>query len=358
MNGPRPPRSGALRTSVVICAYTVDRWGQLQDAVSSVLAQRLPVEEVIVVIDHNAELLDLATARWTALNEDGPVVRVIASRGARGLSGARNSGVAAAAGEIVAFLDDDARADAAWSEWLLSPYADPSVIATGGAAEAALEAPRPSWWPREFDWIVGCSYTGLPAGRAAVRNLIGANMSARRAVIVDVGGFPENVGRVGTRPLGCEETDLFIRVGQRWPEARVVYEPRARVHHCVPAARLSWHYFRSRCYAEGLSKATVASRVGSDRALASERSYVLRVLPRGMAHGLRDACRGEEGAVLRAMAIAAGLGVTTAGYARGRLAGLVKAPFSPRCPLSAAESVPAAGPNAEPAAGPNAEVAA
>lgn len=301
--------------SVVICAYTLDRWGDLHRAVDSVLAQRPSVRDVVVVVDHNPQLLERAQLRWDGA---GTGIRVLPSQGARGLSGARNTGVHASCSEIVAFLDDDAVADERWVERLLAPYGDPSVAACGGAATAAVAGSRPSWWPVEFDWVVGCSYLGLPTGTATVRNLIGANMSARRSMLVDLGGFSEGLGRVGTRPAGCEETDLFIRLVQRWPEALIVYEPAAGVRHTVPAARLSWRYFRRRCFAEGLSKASVAVRVGPRDALASERTYTLKVLPRGMANGVRGACRGEEGAGRRAMAIGAGLAMTTAGYIWGQ----------------------------------------
>ena len=309
--------------SVVICAYTLDRWAQLQRAVASVQSQRPPAREILVVIDHNAELLERARVRWgpapQAGRGSGPPVRVLASEGAPGLSGARNTGVNACSADVVAFLDDDAEADEGWIERLSAPYADPEVAACGGAATAALSDLRPGWWPVEFDWVVGCSYVGLPTSTANVRNLIGANMSVRRALLVDLGGFQEGIGRVGCRPLGCEETDLFIRLAQRWPTARIVYEPAAGVRHAVTPARLSWRYFRSRCFAEGLSKASVASRVGSQHALAAERSYTLKVLPAGMARGLRDACRGQRGGGLRAMAIGAGLAMTTAGYVTGQL---------------------------------------
>ena len=316
--------------SVVICAYTLDRWVDLQRSVESVVAQRPSAREIIVVVDHNAELLERAHSRW---GKPGPVavddsvcrVRVIANQGARGLSGARNTGVAVSCSEIVAFLDDDAEAEQGWIERLLAPYSDPRVAACGGAAMAALVAERPNWWPVEFDWVVGCSYLGLPTRTATVRNLIGANMSARRAVLVDLDGFPEGIGRVGTRPVGCEETDLFIRLAQRWPVALILYEPAAVVRHTVPVARLSWRYFRRRCFAEGLSKAKVAARVGRRQALSSERSYTLRVLPRAMARGLRGACRGEAGAGRRAVAIGAGLALTTAGYVCGQLATSVAA---------------------------------
>lgn len=328
--------------SVVICAYTLDRWDAIQRAVRSVLAQGRPILEIILVIDHNPGLLARAEASWPERDGDGhtPAVRVVANTGSQGLSGARNTGVELATSEIVAFLDDDAEAERDWIERLIAPYADPSVVACGGAAVAALDVPRPAWWPIEFDWIVGCSWLGLPTVSTEVRNLIGANMSARREAIVAAGGFPEGIGRVGVNPVGCEETVLCIRLVQLAPGARIVYEPSARVRHTVPADRLSWRYFRSRCFAEGMSKAKVAARVGTRQALASERTYTLRVLPHGIMRGLLGACRGERGAAQRALAIGAGLTITTAGYVRGRLAS--------SHPKPATEAIPTTAPAADP----------
>ena len=297
-----------MEASVVVCAYDLGRWDRTVEAVRSVLAQEPAVAEVLVVIDHNPDLLAQAQDKWPDLP-----VRVAPNSGARGLSGARNTGVAMSTSEVVAFLDDDAVAEPTWIGRLLAAYADESVVACGGRVEPVLGAARPGWWPAEFDWVVGCSYVGLPTVRADVRNVIGANMSARRAAVVGAGGFQEGIGRIGTRPVGCEETDLLIRLGDSRVGARVVYEPAAVVHHWVPPARLSWHYFRARCVAEGFSKAQVTASVGSERALASERSYTLKVLPRGMARAV------AHGAPLRALAIATGLALTSAGYVRGRL---------------------------------------
>jgi GT2 family glycosyltransferase len=294
--------------SVVICAYDLGRWEQLVAAVESIGAQSRPVREVVVVIDHNPPLLARAQQAFRPR-----FVRVVPSDGRPGLSGARNTGVAAASSDIVAFLDDDATAEPMWIERLVEPYAEPLVLACGGAVVPAMQAPRPPWWPAEFDWVIGCSYVGMPTERADVRNVIGANMSARRRSLLEIGGFPEGIGRVGARPVGCEETDLYIRLARLVPGARIVYEPAARVHHTVPAARLSWRYFQARCLAEGLSKALVARRVGSADALSSERAHALKVLPAGMARALR------EGAPRRALANASGLALTTAGYVGGRV---------------------------------------
>lgn len=298
---------------MVICAYTERRWEDLSAAVQSALEQTERPLEVIVVCDHNGELLARVRAEM-------PSVLALANEERRGLSGARNTGVRAASGEIVAFLDDDATAAPDWLERLLEPYQDDRVMGVGGAVEPLWPSARPSLFPAEFDWVVGCSYRGLPTRRSPVRNPIGANMSLRREVFATVGGFLTDVGRVGTWPLGCEETELCIRVRRRIPRSVIVYEPRARVRHRVTDERLRWRYFGARCYSEGLSKAVVARHAGSHDGLASERSYATRTLPRGVARGLADAAlRGDGAGLGRAGAIVAGLGITTLGYAVGRL---------------------------------------
>ena len=72
--------------SVVICTYDVRRWSQLLAAVDSARAQTRVPDEVVVVVDHNEGL----EARARAELADAIVV---ANRGPRGLSGARNTGV-------------------------------------------------------------------------------------------------------------------------------------------------------------------------------------------------------------------------------------------------------------------------
>jgi cellulose synthase/poly-beta-1,6-N-acetylglucosamine synthase-like glycosyltransferase len=315
MQGP----TGTPATSVVICAYTMARWDLLRRAVRSVRSQTAPALEILLVVDHCPAMLSRA-------RELGDDVRVCANVEPRGLSGARNTGVAAARGDVVAFLDDDAAAAPDWLEHLTAPYGDPRVAGVGGRVVAEWEGGRPAWFPEEFDWVVGCSYTGLPSELAPVRNPIGANMSFRRESLVRVGGFSAAVGRVGARPRGCEETELSIRISRRDPASVVVLEPRAVVRHHVPAERSRWDYFWRRCWAEGCSKASVSQLTDARSALASERSYVRQTLPRGVVRGLADVVRrGEAVGISRSLAIVAGLGVTAAGYGVGR-AGLMANP--------------------------------
>jgi glycosyltransferase involved in cell wall biosynthesis len=298
--------------SVVICTWTGARWPELCEAVRSVAAQSHPPLETIVVVDHDATLLDRARAEL----ED---VVVIPNTEARGLSGARNSGLAVARGDIVAFLDDDAIAAPEWLWLLASEYEDEAVLGVGGAIEPVWEK-RPHWFPAEFGWVVGCTYRGLPRERAAVRNLIGASMSFRRELFSELGGFRNGIGRLGTRPVGCEETDFCLRVERARPDGCFIYQPLALVHHRVPEHRARWRYFLARCYGEGLSKALIVGAAGFRRGLAAERAYTASALTSGFGTALLAAVTfRDRSGFLRATAIAAGLMAAAAGFCSGHL---------------------------------------
>jgi GT2 family glycosyltransferase len=308
--------------SVVICAYTEARWDELTAAVQSVAHQTNAARETIVVIDHNDALLARAREAFTD-------AIVIANGARQGLSGARNTGVAVATGDVVAFLDDDATAERDWLEHLAAPYRDPNVLGVGGEILPAWQVGKPAFFPTEFYWVVGCTYTGLPDEQAEIRNMIGANMSVRRDVLNETGGFSDVIGRVGTRPVGCEETELCIRAKRGRPQGRFIYEPAATVHHLVPKSRSGWHYFVNRCWAEGLSKAVVSRLAGAQDGLSSERAHVLRTLPRGVWQGLVDARHGDRSGLARSAAIVLGLAVTTGGYLFGMVRGVKDVGGSP-----------------------------
>ena len=308
----RRETQSAPTLTVVLCAYTLDRWDDIRAAVDSLRRQTHRPAEVVLVSDHNDELLERSRAEF-------PDVAVVANTGPRGLSGARNTGVALATAEVVAFLDDDAAADPHWAERLLDAYSDSRVLGVGGGVAPSWRAPRPAWFPDEFLWVVGCSYEGLPGTRAEVRNPIGANMSFRREVFDVAGGFDANIGRLGKDAAGCEETEFSIRARRLLPEGRILVEPAATCLHNVTSERVSRSYFRRRCRAEGRSKALVSRLTDPGSALASERVYMVRTLPRGIARGLRDLARGDRSGGARAWAIVEGTALTVSGYVVGRL---------------------------------------
>lgn len=314
MSSVLPEGSAVPRTvAVVVCAYTMDRWVDVVEAYESLVKQVRPADEVVLVIDHNEDLLK-------ALQITFPSAHIIPNTSVQGLSGARNTGVDATTSDIVLFLDDDAKAEPDWVARLLAVFDEPGVQGVAGHAEANWpKVGKPAWFPEEFLWVVGCSYRGLPTRRADVRNPIGSSMGFTRAALERTGGFTTGIGRIGTHPVGAEETELSIRLRQADPSARIVLEPAAIVHHRVSEPRLALKYYMSRCYWEGVSKAVISGDVGAGDALAAERSYTTKVLPLAVVRGLRDLLRGDVGGLGRAGAVVVGFGLTGLGYVRGLL---------------------------------------
>ena len=140
-------RTQAGDISVVICAHTEARWEQLVRAVESLRRQSLAPREILVVIDHNLALADRACHQLAD-------TRVIENSGRHGISGARNSGIAAARGGVVAFLDDDATAAPDWLEQLLASYSSPSILGVGGAIEPHWQGRRPRWFPARWPHVL------------------------------------------------------------------------------------------------------------------------------------------------------------------------------------------------------------
>jgi len=306
--------SGPLTVSVVIAAYALDRWAYSSEAVTSVLAQSRPAQEIVVVIDHNPALLALAQRELPA------AVTVIANTGARGASGARNTGVAACHGDVLAFLDDDACASAGWLEALLRHFDHSGVVGAGGRLSPLWASSRPRWFPPEFDWTIGGSYHGMPETASFVRNVWSGNMAIRRTAFDAAGGFREDFGKVGSRSRP-EDTDLCLRAAAATSQGSWVYEPAGLAGHRVPPERATVRYFLRRCFHEGRGKADLAALDGAGESTSTERHYARHVLPRGIARGILDALRGDGSGALRSAAITAGLGVAAAGFAVGMLAG-------------------------------------
>lgn len=299
-----------MDVSVIVCAYSEERWDDLVSAVMSLEGQRKQPREIIVVIDHNESLFKRVKAQFEK-------AIVVENQNAVGLSGARNTGVSAAKSSIIAFIDDDAIAAPDWLENLCAGYADANVIGVGGAIEPMWPSDRPAWFPEEFYWVVGCVYRGMPQTPSAIRNMIGANMSFRREVFERVGNF--RLGKVGTRSRP-EETELCIRTRQQWPTGLFLYQPHAKVRHRVSANRINLKYFLTRCYDEGMGKASMVHFVGQEDGLSSEKAYTLGILPKGVARGFADAIfRGNAAGLARAFLILTGLIVTTLGYFAGTL---------------------------------------
>ncbi len=306
-----PSAPPGLSVSVVVCAYTMDRWDQIRDAVRSVGAQTHQPVELFLVVDHNRELFERAVREVPELLADRAVeVHVVENRFDSHLGGARTTAAELASGDVLAFLDDDAAAAPDWLERLVTDYADPGVVAVGGAPIPRYEVDRPRWIPYECNWVFGCAYRGLPTTRAPARHLIGANMSIRRAVLLSWGGFHSD---------NHDDMDLSHRAAHAHGRRSVVFDPAAVVVHYVPASRLTWDYFWRRCFYVNRGKAQAFRTMGGASNLNAEVAFGVRGLTRGLLEEARALARGDLYAPVRYGALVCALALGAAGTLVGRL---------------------------------------
>jgi glucosyl-dolichyl phosphate glucuronosyltransferase len=321
--------SSAISATVIIPAYTLDRWELLGDAVASVERQSRRPAELILCIDHNDELLIRSQERWARepseaafpiyvvanrFHQDeeaaGAHMRAHGSKRRFGAGWARNTGAELARGDVLVFLDDDASAESDWLERLLAPYDDRRTVAVGGAPLPKYATGRPKWFPANFDWVFGCAYEGMPTQLAPLAHLIGANMSVRRDAFEEVGGF---------HSIDFDDLDLCMRVASQRPEDRMLYEPRAIVHHFVPAQRVEWHYFWRRCFFVNREKVAAFADMGEAANIKAEGEFVRRAVTVQITVELRKLARGDGSGLLRLAAMGTGIVMAGLGHMVGQL---------------------------------------
>lgn len=326
---PESTPSSTTTATVIIPAFTMLRWDLLSDAVASVESQTRPPTELILCIDHNPELLEKCVGTWgSAPSPAGFPIHVVANRFEQDESGAgahvkahgskrrfgagwaRNTGAEIARGSVLVFLDDDASAEPDWLEHLLAPYDDEGTVAVGGAPLPRYETGRPRWFPANFDWVFGCAYEGMPTELGPLAHLIGANMSVRREAFEEIGGF---------HSIDFDDLDLCMRLAAHFPDRRLLYEPRAIVHHYVPAQRVAWRYFWRRCFFVNREKVEAFSDMGEAANIRAELEFVRRAFTRQLSANLTAAGRGEWIGLARAGAMIVGTFMAGCGHVAGRL---------------------------------------
>jgi GT2 family glycosyltransferase len=188
-----------------------------------------------------------------------------------GLSRARNRGVEAASGEVIAFLDDDAVPMPDWADEMLASFAAPRVGCVGGECVPRFESARPAWLSDSLLLFAGITRFGGRFRRASSRAEwpFGANMAFRRAALEQAGGFSEQLGRIGASLLSYEDTAMVERViAHGW---EVWLRPEAVVEHTVSAERCVGSYYRRRAWWNGISRA----RLRATPAMAVRRAVSL-----------------------------------------------------------------------------------
>ncbi len=247
--------------SVVVCTH--DRPHYLSACLAGLAAQvQAPAHEVLVV---DSASPSAGAARIAALAAQHGARLIVLDR--PGLSRARNAGLEAARGRITAYLDDDA---VPAPDWLarLHEAALPGIAAIGGRITPRYEAPLPAWWPPDQigsltvieHAAAGHVNDDLPPGVEPY----GANMAFDTAALRAIGGFPEGLGRIGTKLLSGEESLVLRRLADHG--GRIRYDPAIAVLHSIQASRLTPGWLLDRLYWQGVSEVVLRRMLGSTNA--------------------------------------------------------------------------------------------
>lgn len=278
--------------SAIICTH--NRADYLGLAIDSLLQQTYDPYEVIVVDNASSD----ATAQVVQDRQPHPRLSYIYEP-TLGLSVARNRGGAAARGEILAYLDDDAVATCQWLAALVEVFQRyPAIAIVGGRVELIwppLTGP-PAWLSAGLAANLGVYDLGdqLRLIQTAGETPRGLNYAVRRCFFEQVGGFDRQLGRVGKNLLSNEELQMTQQALNAGLD--VAYAPQAIVAHHVGPERLKRQWFLSRSWWQGISECyrERANQSLSGQRLRSRSICILRGLVKALRHWQNPAQRFEN----------------------------------------------------------------
>lgn len=246
------------RISVVVCTYNGAR--TLSECLAGLKRLEYPDYEVIVVDDGSTDATP-AIARESGFR--------VVNEGHRGLSGARNLGLHAATGEIVAYIDDDAYPDPQWLTYLAIAFRTSAHAGMGG----------PNLTPRG-DGPIASAVSNAPGNPVHIllsdeeaEHVPGCNMAFRRECLLAIDGFDERFHRAG------DDVDICWRLQDRgWT---LGYAPAALVwHHRRGSVKAFWRQQTGYGAAEAMLEEKFPERYNSvGHHTWSGRVYGPRVMP-------------------------------------------------------------------------------
>jgi len=265
-----------MLVSIIIPSFSLESYQNLTDAINSLLAQSYAEIEVVVVIHTNKRLYD----RIAELYSSQKKVKLIFNEASLGAYAARNVGVKAAQGDILAFLDDDAVADSEWITNLVDTYQKFDALAVGGKILPVWLGGHPDYFPEELYWLIGATHKGFAQDKIAeIRNAFGSNMSFKREVFEQAGLFNENLGfsKLGTSYIQGGEAEFGLRMTSRFGVG-VIYNPEAIVHHKIPVSKARLRLVLKRSFYQGYSKVLLEKWVSSPGSISTEKSHLRDLL--------------------------------------------------------------------------------
>ena len=150
-------------------------------------------------------------------------------QGQPNISAARNAGLGAASGDVIAFIDDDAVPEPSWSQAVLTAFADPDLAAITGPV-LGRNGISLQWGPLAVNGVAQDIpiEPNTPIRDGFARKLQGTNMAFRRDALAQIGGFDEAMH------FYLDDTDMALRLGRA--NLKTAWIKDAVVHHGFEAS--------------------------------------------------------------------------------------------------------------------------
>lgn len=230
------------KISAAICSYNRARF--IVDAVDSIFNQDYDKSLFeVVVVDNNST--DDTLARLKQYKEQHPDYNFrFLTEPNQGVAYTRTRCAIEAKGEIVAYLDDDSKAQPGWLKQIADFFdSHPDTYSIGGKITPYFLTGIPNWYSKYFFGLVGRFDQGEHIKQlTGQRYPCGANMAFRKKVFEEIGYFNTALGRSGKGLLATEEKDIYMRILHYGK--KVFYLPGVEVLHAVESNKFNKDYVR------------------------------------------------------------------------------------------------------------------
>ena len=238
--------------SVVICTY--NRKDSLMATLEALTRMSVPPEltwELLVIDNNSSDGTKEAVGSFMCSERNLPLKYLFEP--VAGLSHARNHGVQASQGTIIAFIDDDVIVSREWLAEVRNAFRQYDPVCVGGRVLLDETSPRPIWWDKAYDRPVGKFDRGTSVITYKENDEyligIGANMMFKKIVFEKYGLFRTDMGKRPDQLNTGEEADMVRRLGKH--KELIIYYPKAVLYHCPAAERFTKRYLREHFYSLG-----------------------------------------------------------------------------------------------------------
>lgn len=220
-----------IKLSVIVCSYNREQY--IINALQSLKDQTMNKSryEVIVVDNNSRDNTSVLVKEFIEKHKEELKITLVSEIN-QGLTFARNRGVKESKGGYVTFIDDDAVAVPTFLEEIYNCFESKKQVKVIGGRVIPIypESDEPKWLSHYIDGIVSKLDLGNKEKEFNKKFPVGCNMSFRKEILEELGGFNEEI------LLRSDEKDLFERMGQR---GCIWYLPQAEVQHVMSAKRVS-----------------------------------------------------------------------------------------------------------------------